>query len=58
MSWTVSATGHANDKDQEAETVNKLREAFLACEATSATMFSQHHGRVDLLNSNTAEEGN
>jgi hypothetical protein len=56
MTWSLSASGHADDKDAERALINKLRDAVQSDEvkAGHAHLNSQHHGSVNLLeNGNT-----
>lgn len=51
MTWSLSASGHANNKEDEAKVIDAAREAIKTdgIRATSARMFTQHHGQVDLM---------
>lgn len=49
MSWNLSASGHAADAVEEADTIRILQAAVKSANAGSATIFTQHHGTVDLM---------
>lgn len=51
MSWSLSASGHAADERTEALLIDRLR-AVMTSQSTGcgvASMWTQHHGQVDLL---------
>ncbi len=51
MSWSLSASGHAADERAEALLIDRLR-AVMTSQSTgcgNATMYTQHHGAVNLL---------
>jgi hypothetical protein len=55
MTWSLVATGNAPNAEAEEELLDRLHEALFqsAAGTTSASISTQHYGRVDL---NTAAE--
>lgn len=49
MSWTLSASGHASDPGTEADLIAALRGALKNGGPYNATLTSQYHGTVNLL---------
>lgn len=49
MSWSLSASGHVDSKEEEAEVIEVLRKAIKEVNASSVQMGTQHHGTVNLL---------
>lgn len=60
MSWSLSASGHSPDQDAERSFLDRLRAALTHehAGASSATVYTQHHGQVNLLTEDqtTADE--
>lgn len=49
MTWSLSASGHADNADVEAGMVEKLRTCMADVGAITALVSTQHGGQVDLL---------
>ena len=49
MSWSLNASGHNDSAEKESEAIDTLREAVKKASATYASVSTQYHGVVNLL---------
>lgn len=50
MTWSVSMSGHADNKEDEAKVIDALKTALETegVNVGSAHMYTEHHGPIDL----------
>jgi len=56
MTWTLSATGHAESKDDEVAVIDAFRDAAQATHAATASIATQHHGEINLLDAQREQQ--